>query len=99
MQSRIIRKPVITEKSYARAQSHNVFTFEVDPSARKDQIKDAIAKLFSVTVIDVRTLCYQSRTKRAGRRRLPTSTAKTKRAFVTLKEGETITLFDLGAQE
>ncbi|PIY80562.1 MAG: 50S ribosomal protein L23 [Candidatus Pacebacteria bacterium CG_4_10_14_0_8_um_filter_42_14] len=99
MQSRIVKKPVITEKSYSRAKTHNVYTFEVEPSAGKDQIKDAIAKLFSVTVVDVRTLCYQSRTKRAGRRRLPSSTAKTKRAFVTLKSGETIDLFDLGAQE
>ena len=83
----VIRRPVITEKSTA-ASEHNKVIFQVAPSATKSQIKAAVESLFKVKVKSVNTLIRKGKNKRfrgvAGR------TGDTKRAIVTLQEGQTI---------
>jgi len=83
----IIRRPVITEKSTA-ASEHNKVVFVVAPSATKPQIKQAVEALFKVKVKAVNTLVRKGKNKRfrgiAGR------TSDSKRAIVTLVEGQTI---------
>ena len=83
----IIIAPVITEKSAADAEQ-NVYTFKVNKSANKIAIKDAIEKAFNVHVAKVNTLNTKSKAKRVGRYTGKTKTYK--KAFVTLKDGETI---------
>lgn len=90
----VIKHPVLTEKSIQEAQEKNIFLFEVNPAASKYQIAAAIASLYSVTVETVRTHRPFRDTKRTGSRRMMTLQGRSKRAFVTLKKGDTIELFD-----
>ena len=83
----IIIAPVITEKSAHQAEQ-NVYTFKVASSANKIEIKKAIEAAFGVKVEKVNTLNTKSKSKRVGRYTGKTKTYK--KAFVTLKDGETI---------
>jgi large subunit ribosomal protein L23 len=86
----IILAPVISEKSYALIED-NVYTFIVHPDSNKTQIKIAIEKIFAVKVDSVNTANRQGKRKRTrtgyGKRK------DTKRAIVTLAEGDRIDIF------
>lgn len=97
MNPHIIKRPVITEKSVQLANVENCYTFEVARNAHKDQIAEAIAEMYGVTVQSVRTIMRQSKSTRTGRKRLQALQPRTKKALVALKEGESISLFDKGA--
>ncbi|MBP7700644.1 50S ribosomal protein L23 [Candidatus Woesebacteria bacterium] len=90
----IVIKPVITEKSLRLANSENTYVFEVQMTSNKNQIKEAIEKLFAVSVEKIRTIVNQKEIKRTGKKRVSVSTGKTKKALVTLKSGQSIDLFD-----
>ena len=94
----IVIKPVITEKSLRLANVDNTYTFVVQTTANKDQIKESIQKLFKVDVSSIRTVVNQKGKKRTGKRRLSVVTGKVKKALVTLKSGQTIDLFDISEQ-
>jgi large subunit ribosomal protein L23 len=85
----IIIAPVITEKSAHQAEN-NVYTFKVATSANKIEIKKAVEAAFGVKVAKVNTLMTKPKAKRVGRYTGKTKTYK--KAFVTLKDGETIEL-------
>jgi large subunit ribosomal protein L23 len=89
----ILVKPIITEKSLGAA-STGKYTFEVIRVASKNQIKAAIESQFSVEVIAVNTQILKGTSRRTGKRRLPSTTATTKKAIVELKKGQTIALFE-----
>ncbi|MFJ8694933.1 50S ribosomal protein L23 [Streptomyces sp. Act-28] len=86
----ILVKPVVSEKSYALLDE-NKYTFVVSPRANKTQIKQAVEAVFSVKVTGVNTINRQGKRKRTrtgyGKR------ANTKRAIVTLAEGNRIDIF------
>ena len=89
----IIRRPLImTEKGQLLREEDNKYTFEVDLSANKLQIKDAVETLFKVTVRDVRTLVMRGHMRRMGK--TYAKTQNWKKAIVTLREGETIDFFE-----
>jgi len=94
----IVIKPVITEKSLRLANSDNTYTFVVQRTANKDQVKQAVEKLFTVEVKDIRTIVNQKGKKRTGKKRVSVTTGKVKKALVTLKEGHSIDLFDISEQ-
>ena len=52
----VVKKPLLTEKSTHLINENNTYTFVVDRRARKDQIKGAIERLYSVKVENVRTI-------------------------------------------
>ncbi len=87
----IILAPVVSEKSYDLIESHNTYTFEVDPRSNKEEIRDAIEAVFDVRVLKVNTMNRKGKTKRTGyklgKRR------DVKRAVVTLAVGDSIDLF------
>ena len=85
----IIKAPVITEKSQA-AQAEGKYTFKVNPKATKLEIKAAVEKIFNVKVTDVRTMNVKPKKRRVGR--YTGLTNRTKKAIVTLAEGQTIDL-------
>jgi large subunit ribosomal protein L23 len=87
-----IVRPIVTEKSSIAYQEDKVYTFEVHPDANKYQIRDALQKLFGVTVTDVRT--RQMRRHEVTRGRTRGTTARWKKAIVTLKDGDTIAVFE-----
>ncbi len=85
---KLIRASVITEKGTVLEEKNNQYLFRVDSRANKIQIKQAVEKLFSVTVDSVRTLTVHGKKRRTGRTvgRKPSW----KKAIVTLKEGDSI---------
>lgn len=83
----VIRRPIITEKS-TMAQENNAFVFEVATSATKAVIKEAVEEVFSVKVKAVNTVNTKGKTKKF--RGKPGRRADTKKAYVTLEEGNTI---------
>ena len=86
----ILLAPVISEKSYALLDE-NKYTFIVSPDANKTQIKIAVEQVFGVRVTGVNTINRQGKTLRtrfgAGKR------ANTKRAIVSLADGDRIDIF------
>ena len=85
----ILKAPVITEKSEI-AKEAGKYTFKVDPKANKLEIKEAIEKIFNVKVTAIRTLNVKPKKRRVGR--YTGLTNRTKKAIVTLAEGQTINL-------
>ena len=83
----IIQKPIITEKA-TMLREGNKYVFRVDKGANKIQIRQAIESIFSVHVVNVRTVTVPSKPKRqglfAGKR------AGWKKAYVTLRAGDSI---------
>lgn len=98
MNINVIKKPVITEKSLILANQKDTYVFEVDRLANKDQIAEVIAQTFSVTVLSVRTAVSYRKKVKTGRKRLSGTKAPVKKAYVTLKKGQKIELFDIGGQ-
>lgn len=99
MNSYIVKRPVITEKSIEMANTQNVYTFVVARSASKNQVRQAVEELFGVKVIDLNTVSKPRTQKKTGRKRAVVSVPPTKKALVKLKEGQTIALFDLGGND
>lgn len=86
----IVKAPVITEKSANLGQERGQYVFKVDPKANKTQIKHAIEKLFNVKVQEIRTVNVKPKKRRVGR--YAGLTNRSKKAIVTLAEGQTIEL-------
>jgi len=89
----VIIKPVVSEKSYGLLDS-NVYTFVVHPEATKPEIHDAVEAIFGVRVVKVNTLNRNGKRKRNRRTGTFGSRPDTKRAFVTLVDGDRIDLFE-----
>jgi large subunit ribosomal protein L23 len=87
----IILAPVVSEKSYQLIEDNNTYTFEVDPRASKEQIRDAVEEVFGVGVLRVNTMNRKGKLKRYGRKMGRRKNVK--RAVVTLAEGDSIDLF------
>jgi large subunit ribosomal protein L23 len=88
----IIKAPLITEKSMAKTAEGNKVVFWVDPTANKKDIKEAVEMAFNVKVISVNTNRTPGKFKRLGKfvGKRPTR----KKAYVTLKEGDKIEIFE-----
>ena len=86
----ILLRPVVSEKSYGLLDEGK-YTFVVAPHANKTQIRQAVEEVFRVRVTGVNTLNRQGKRRRTrqgwGKR------ADTKRAIVTLAEGDRIDIF------
>ena len=86
----VIVRPVISEKSYGLLDA-NKYTFLVAPDANKTEIKIAVEKIFGVKVTGVNTINRKGKRKRTkfgyGTRN------DTKRAVVSLAEGDRIEIF------
>lgn len=91
---RILKEPVITEKSTAMRAESNTVAFWVESKSNKNDIKEAVEKLFNVKVLDVNTMKVPGKTKRAGRLGRITKGSTRKKAYITLKQGEKIPLFE-----
>lgn len=90
----VLKKPLVTEKTSMLAES-GVYSFKVDKKADKTEIKSAVEKRFEVKVKSVKTMICRGKSKRTA---IGQSAPKYwKKAFVTLKEGEKIKIFEGGA--
>ncbi len=90
----VVIEPIVSEKSYGLLDE-GVYTFRVHPSADKPEIRDAVETLFGVRVVQVNTMNRKG--KRTRNRRTGTWGRRpdTKRALVTLAEGDSIELFEV----
>lgn len=84
----LIKYPSLTEKSI-NLYGNRQYTFIVDRSLTKLQIKYIIGKIFNVAITDVNTVMLPSKTRRVGK--YVGKRSRYKKAYVKLKEGDTIT--------
>jgi len=88
----ILIAPIITEKTSLIGASGSTIVFRVDRRATKTEIRSAVERAFKVDVDAVRTANIMGKPKRtaksAGRR------AAYKKAYVTLKDGQTINIVE-----
>lgn len=82
----VIRRPVITEKGLALKERERTLCFEVDTAATKQEIRQAVERIFKVRVEGVRTMSVRGKLRRRGR--YFGYRADWKKAYVTLAEGE-----------
>ncbi len=92
----IIQRPVVTEKSMREAERLNKYTFEVHPDANKVEIGRAIEALFDVTVTRVNTMRVTGKQRRRSYQYRTGRTAERKKAMVTLAEGDSIDVVEMG---
>jgi large subunit ribosomal protein L23 len=92
---KILEKPIITEKMTDLGEKLSRFGFLVNKDANKVQIKKAIEELYGVEVVSVNTMNYagkrKSRYTKTGL--INGKTNATKKAIITLAEGETIDFY------
>ena len=83
-----IVRPHITEKSSLAYQERGEYHFEVHPDANKQEIREAVERLFNVQVSRVWTMNVRGAAKRVGQSsgRRP----HWKKAIVTLRQGDAI---------
>ncbi|MGH8901919.1 MAG: 50S ribosomal protein L23 [Egibacteraceae bacterium] len=89
----VVLSPVVSEKSYGLIDEGR-YTFIVDTGTNKTEIKQAIEQIFGVRVVKVNTMNRKGKRKRRG-----TNYGKrkdTKRAYVTLADGDEIDIFSRG---
>ena len=87
-----LKRPLVTEKSTKMLADGNWVAFQVHPQANKVQIKNAVEKIFSVTVTKVNTLIVPGKYRRFGR--TVGHTKSWKKAMLRLKDGDKIELFE-----
>ncbi len=88
----VIVRALITEKGTRLRERGNKFVFQVRPQANKIEIKQAVEQIFEVTVEEVRTQSVQGKLKRLGR--FAGRRSNWKKAIVTLKDGDSIDLYE-----
>lgn len=93
----IVLIPRATEKAYAQSQK-NVYVFDAPTSANKQQISAAVEAQFEVKVVGIKTLVQNGKAVRysSNKRSQPKTTNRkdSKKAYVTLAEGDSIKVFD-----
>lgn len=88
----VIKKPLVSEKSMGAVEDGR-YTFIVDRTASKHQIKKAVETIFSVNVIGVRTATLKKKRKRLPSRKM-VRPAPVKKAIVELKKGEKLDIYE-----
>ena len=93
----IIIKPILTEKMADLGERLNRYAFEVNTSANKIQIKDAVESAYGVNVKAVNTMKHGGGKRKMKYTNKGVSFQRTKlvkKAIVTLDEGDTIDLYE-----
>jgi large subunit ribosomal protein L23 len=91
MKEDILINPIVTEKSTAM-QEKGKYCFKVDRRANKKQVMQAVQEVFNVRPVSCSIMRVKGKLKRV--RYTPGYTSSWKKAIVTLKEGDTIELFE-----
>ena len=91
----ILIKPVITEKMTDESEKFNRFGFIVDRRANKLEIKDAVEKMYGVSVEKVRTMVYPGKAKSRNTKGgvITGRTNSYKKAIVDVAQGESIDFY------
>ncbi|MCD6224477.1 MAG: 50S ribosomal protein L23 [Deltaproteobacteria bacterium] len=89
---RIIKRPLVTEKTVLLKEESNQFSFEVDRAANRIEIRRAVEQIFKVKVASVKTIQVKGKTKQKGK--IIGKRKDWKKAIVRLLPGERIEFFE-----
>ena len=89
---RIIKRPLVTEKTVLLKEESNQFSFEVDRAANRIEIRKAVEQIFKVKVASVQTIQVKGKTKQKGK--IIGKRKDWKKAIVRLLPGERIEFFE-----
>lgn len=87
----VIKRPIVSESSVVQLEKSNTYVFEVHRDANKVQIRNAVQKLFGVSVTKVNTATKNGKPIRRGRH--AGHRPAWKKAYVTLKGEDAIELY------
>jgi ribosomal protein L23 len=90
-------RPRLSEKSYASASKSQTYVFDVDSVYNSQQIAEAVAEQYKVSVVKVNSFNKKGKVKRSMRRRAQPVKGREKtikHAYVTLKAGDKIPVFE-----
>lgn len=80
---RILKKPIVTEKTSTLELANNTYVFEVSKDATKIDIKKAVLEIYGVSVSSVNLLNTREKFK-FGKKGMQLRKRSTKKAYVTL---------------
>lgn len=91
----IIIRPIMTEKAVTLQDTERKYVFEVAVDANKIQVREAIEKLFNVSVqaVNIQNVMGKYIVRRVKRSRIEGKKRNWKKAIVTLSEGSEIDFF------
>lgn len=102
MSKTTLLRPRLSEKTYTLGTTKTVYVFDVPTEANKTTVKEAVKAQFDVTVKDVRLMNSKGKVKRTvrkGGRAMSGQRSDTKKAYVTLTEGQKLPFFDEPEEE
>lgn len=91
----VIIGPHVSEKSTLLSENNNQYTFKVALNATKPEIREAVEKLFNVSVDELQVLRVKGKTKRTARGKIRKK-SDWKKAYVRLEAGQEIDFADIG---
>jgi large subunit ribosomal protein L23 len=90
----VLRRPIVTEKTNYMVTKLHQYVFEVSDDANRTMVKDAVEKLFNVTVVRVNIINVPAKRSMRRNRRLLISNPQYKKAVVTLLPEDRIPIFE-----
>jgi large subunit ribosomal protein L23 len=87
----VLVRPLVTEKGITKKEEERTVCFQVAASANKIQVKQAVEKLFSVKVEEVRTANFEGKLRRRGR--FAAYKSDWKKAYVKIAAGQKVPEF------
>lgn len=87
----VIKRPILSEKTYKQSSTNRTYTFEVNRKANKNQIKQAFETIFEVKVDKINIINQDPKDKKVGR--FTGKTNHVKKAIIKLKEGQSLEMF------
>lgn len=88
----VLIRPMITEKTTTLRETQNKYVFVVNKDADKITIARAVKKMFDVEPVSVNVINCKGKKKRV-RYKIGTTASK-KKAIITLKKGDKISIFE-----
>lgn len=96
MSKTLLLIPRVSEKAYDQSQKINTYVFDVPKDVNKHSVARAVTAQYEVTVTNVNTTIVKGKAIRSIRKGGKTSNGRqtdTKKAYVTLKEGDSLPIF------
>jgi large subunit ribosomal protein L23 len=87
----ILVRPLVTEKGMTKKEEERTLCFQVSVDANKIQVKQAVEKLFSVKVEEVRTANFDGKLRRRGK--FAAYKSDWKKAYVKIADGQKVPEF------
>ena len=100
----LVMIPRVSEKAYAMSQRENIktYVFEIPAGTNKHSVARAVTAQYDVVVTSVRTTTAKGKVKqtyRKGGRPITGIRSDVKKAYVTLRSGDSLPLFVEEAKE